>query len=332
MRCAWRHGTLCVPSPDTTRTLHCGLYPSTLCMCMAVSPQIMCAADILRHCAGAVRSCRSMPHPAHDWTEFATAKGWESACAEIKRLGREQCGGAKLLTGTVGDTSQHVVYGFRCPFRSSHGCPWQARIRIPRDQPCSAEGGLGVALVTPEYRAKMHNDHVCIIEVTCNRSHVDHFGKQETRAHRAWVAAAQQDAAMLSWPRKQIFQWLKEHNVPGADLNMAIRCKKWGERARQASTRHRVGRDVPVDTLAGLRTLALTFAFETVAAQDSFNTNSAYLCPGWFINENSMCLIFTTFNFMLNIYRASRHPAGLGTVYTLDHTYKVSKHIHCTVH
>ena len=242
-------------------------------------------------------------------------------CAEIKRLAREQCGGANLLTGTVGDTTEHVVYGLRCPFRTSHGCQWQARIRIPRDQFCSAEGGLGVALVTPEYRAKMHKDHMCIIEVTRNRSHVDHFGKQETRAHRAWVAAASQDPAMLCWTRKKIYKWLQDNAVPGADVPMTTRCKKWSERTRHSSTRARVGSDVPVDTLAGLRTLAITFAFETVAAQDHFTPHKAYLCPGWFINDDGMCLIFTTFNFMLNIYRASCHPAGLGTVYALDHTY-----------
>ena len=32
VRCAWRHGTLCGPSPDTTRTLRGGWYPSMLCM------------------------------------------------------------------------------------------------------------------------------------------------------------------------------------------------------------------------------------------------------------------------------------------------------------
>ena len=117
----------------------------------------------------------------------------------------------------MGDTNAHVVYGLRCPFWHSHACRWQARIRIPREQVCSGEGGLGVALVTPQYRAKMHKDHMCILEVTRDRSHVDHFGRQETRAHRAWVAAASQDSAMLCWSRKQIYKWL-EDRVPGADV------------------------------------------------------------------------------------------------------------------
>lgn len=123
-----------------------------------------------------------------------------------------------------------------------------------------------------------------------------------------------------------------DHGVLGADAPMATRCKKWSERMRHASTRARVGRDVPVDTLAGLRSLALTFSFETVAAEEFFTHDQAYLCPGWFINDTGMCLIFTTFNFMLNIYRASCHPAGLGTVYALDHTYKVSMPIPWSLH
>jgi hypothetical protein len=272
-----------------------------------------------------------MSPPSHEWTEYATAKGWEAVYAETERLAREQCGGANLLMGTVGATNAHVVYGLRCPFWHSHACRWQARIRIPRDQVCSGEGGLWVALVTPQYRAEMHKDHMCILEVTRDRNHVDHFGRQGTRAHRAWVAAASQDSAMLCWSRKQIYKWL-EDRVPGADVPMAHRCKKWCERKRHASTRARVGIDVPLDTVAGLRTLAFTFAFETVAAQDHFSPHKAYLCPGWFINDDGMCLIFTTFNFMLNIYRASCHPAGLGTVYALDHSYKVLMHIHFCVH
>ena len=32
------------------------------------------------------------------------------------------------------ETKKHMVYNFRCPFHSTHGCPWEVRVRILKHQ------------------------------------------------------------------------------------------------------------------------------------------------------------------------------------------------------
>ena len=267
-----------------------------------------------------------MPQPSHDWVEVARVHGWAAALDALRKLEQEQCGGARLVLGSKSQNTDQICYGYRCPFRSSHGCKWQARIKIPREADGHDHVSTGsVAHVPPEHRAMVHKDHLCIIEISANKSHSDHFAQQDQGPHTVWKAAVSQNPEMLDWTSRHIFEWLISHGVQGVDAHLATRCKKFNERTRQNFAQARVGSDVPLDTLGGIRTLAQTYAFEAVAEHPSFSCDTAYLCPGWFISDTDMCLMFTTFNLMLNIYRASRLRGEKGVVYALDHTYKVSQ-------
>lgn len=175
-----------------------------------------------------------MPHPGHDWVEIARVHGWAAALEALGKLEREQCGGARLVLGSKSQNTDQICYGYRCPFRSSHGCMWQARIRIPREADGHDHVSTGsVAHVNPEHRAMVHKDHLCIIEISRNKSHSDHFAQQDSGPHTVWKAAVSQDPEMLDWTTHHIFYWLITHGVQGVDKHLAIRCKKLNERERQ---------------------------------------------------------------------------------------------------
>ena len=264
---------------------------------------------------------------AHDWTEFQVVTGWAAVEQVLSRLALDQCGGAPLVCGSMSKSAAHVLYTYRCAFHSTHDCKWLARIRIPRDD--------AMMPVKPQQRFLVHAGHQCIVEVAADTSHCNHFAKQDTGAHIVWKAAVQKDPCMQHWNFRQIFTWLTDHHVEGVDKQLAHKCKRWNERERRKAAQGRVGRDVDLDTVGGLRSLACTYAFEAVSRDPTFCHDTAVLCPGWYINEHDVCLIFTTFNLLLNIHRANEYFGEKGLVYGVDHTFKVSRHVplwHTRVH
>ena len=85
-----------------------------------------------------------------------------------------------------------------------------------------------------------------------------------------------------------------------------------------------MGRDVDLDTVGGIRELASTYSFEARSQEPQFCCDTAYLVPGWYVNDGDICLFFTTFNLAMNIYRADEYFGESGVVYGVDHTFKVS--------
>ena len=266
----------------------------------------------------AVMSSTASKGPAHAWTEIEKVKGWECAQQVLARLSREQCGGAPLTNGNSINCKQHILYLFRCAFKASHGCKVLFRVRIPRSGDMTS--------VSPDLREVHHAHHMCIVEVSSEHAHVNHFGKQEgVGAHTVWKAAvAQHGGKMLDWNTRMIFEWLTENGVEGVDQCTAVRCKTWNERQRRAAAKKRVGRDVDLDTVGGIRELASTYSFEARSQEPQFCCDTAYLVPGWYVNDGDICLMFTTFNLAMNIYRADEYFGERGVVYGVDHTFKVS--------
>ena len=183
---------------------------------------------------------------AHDWIEHQEVTGWESVEKVLTRLARDQCAGAPLICGSMSKSAAHVLYTYRCAFFSKHGCKWQARVRVPRDE--------SMIPVKPALRSQVHAQHQCVVEVAADTSHCNHFGQQDTGAHMVWKAAVQKEPALLDFKARQIFKWLQDHDVEGVDENMANRCKRFNERERRKAAQGRVGTDVDLHTVGGLRT------------------------------------------------------------------------------
>ena len=251
----------------------------------------------------------------HDWIEYEVVTGWSAVQQVLSRLAMEQCGGASLTCGSVSSSAAHVLYTYRCAFCAKQGCKWQARVRIPR------EGAM--LAVKPEQRSLVHAEHKCIVELAADTHHTNHFAPQGTGAHKVWQAAVTQDAEKLDWSSRRIFTWLTDHGVEGVDKEMAQKCKRYNERERRKVVQDRVGCDVDLDTVGGLRALACTYSFERLSRSPTFSHDTVFLCPGWYINEDDVCLIFTTFNLLLNIHRANQYFGDKGLAYGLDHTFKV---------
>ena len=141
--------------------------------------------------------------------------------------------------------------------------------------------------VKPEQRSLVHAEHKCIVELAADTHHTNHFAPQ------------------------------------GTGKKMANKCKRYNERERRKVVQDRVGCDVDLDTVGGLRALACTYSFERLSRSPTFSHDTVFLCPGWYINEDDVCLIFTTFNLLLNIHRANQYFGDKGLAYGLDHTFKV---------
>jgi len=72
--------------------------------------------------------------------------------------------------------------------------------------------------------------------------------------------------------------------------------------------------------------------FKNVAQRADFDINTPHLVPGWRCDKKDaetegMCLIFTTFNMVLNIYRSQQWYGEVGVTTSIDHAFKVSDHL-----
>ena len=117
---------------------------------------------------------------APDWIEHQEVTGWDSVEKVLTRLARDQCASAPLICGSMSKSAAHVLYTYRCAFFSKHGCKWQARVRVPRDE--------SMIPVKPALLSQVHAQHKCVVEVAADTSHSNHFGQQDTGAHMVWKA------------------------------------------------------------------------------------------------------------------------------------------------
>ena len=162
------------------------------------------------------------------WFQHARVTGWECAQEMLVRLSDAQVQGAAWRQGKVSETEVHVVYNFRCPFHSTHWCPWEVRVRILKTQPTSGAGGtIRVRMCKDsEDRKKEHAQHVCDVELDEKYPHTDHTAFQKSGPHQFWVCAAEGNPMMYEWDSNTIRQWLTTKNVKfggGNDKNNALK-------------------------------------------------------------------------------------------------------------
>ena len=129
------------------------------------------------------------------WFQYASVTGWESAQEILVELSDAQVQGGAWRAGKMSENKHHVVYNFRCPFHSTHGCPWEVRVRILKHQLDQGEKSGEKEPVrmckTSEERKKEHALHVCDVELDEKFPHADHTEIQTNGPHQFWVCAAE---------------------------------------------------------------------------------------------------------------------------------------------
>ena len=165
------------------------------------------------------------------WFPYASVFGWESAQEILVQLSDAQVQGGAWRAGKMAENKNHVVYHFRCPFRCTHGCPWEVRVRIRKHQLGQNEkqGEKESVLVrmckTSEERKREHALHVCDVELDEKFPHADHTEIQTNGPHQFWVCAAEGNPMMYGWDKAAISQWLEAKKVKfgsGQDKHCAL--------------------------------------------------------------------------------------------------------------
>ena len=119
----------------------------------------------------------------------------------------------------MAENKNHVVYHFRCPFHCTHGCPWEVRVRIRKNQQGQQEKSAGEEWVpvrmckTSDERKQEHALHVCDVELDEKFPHADHTGIQSKGPHQFWVCAAEGNPMMYEWEKPAISAWLDAKKV-----------------------------------------------------------------------------------------------------------------------
>ena len=157
---------------------------------------------------------QSAVNRTRQWFQYASVTGWESAQEILVHLSDAQVQGAAWRAGKMAENKNHVVYHFRCPFHYTHGCPWEVRVRIRKNQQGQNEksGEKESVLVrmckTSDERKKEHALHVCDVELDEKFPHADHTGIQTKGPHQFWVCAAEGNPMMYDWDKAAISAWL----------------------------------------------------------------------------------------------------------------------------
>ena len=162
---------------------------------------------------------QSAVNRTRQWFQYASVTGWESAQEILVHLSDAQVQGAAWRAGKMAENKNHVVYHFRCPFHCTHGCPWEVRVRIRKNQQGQNEksGKKESVLVrmckTSDERKKEHALHVCDVELDEKFPHADHTGIQTKGPHQFWVCAAEGNPMMYDWDKAAISAWLDAKKV-----------------------------------------------------------------------------------------------------------------------
>ena len=169
-----------------------------------------------------------------------------------------------------------------------------------------------------------------------------------------WKAYANQFNAALESKGHEIAHWLHKHNIPDQHGAIAKKIARYNQRQRKelqlpdadvASTVKEHG----CRTTGSDYVQAKQYDFDQICQSDTFGPDTPYLIPGWSIDgsdlldiqnpwanddaddivkhskpaDRSKCLLFTTFNHILNLYRAQQWFGADHVCLAIDHTFKV---------
>ena len=291
---------------------------------------------------------QSAGNRSRQWFQYASVTGWESAQEILTKLSDAQVQGGAWRAGKMAENKNHVVYHFRCPFHYTHGCPWEVRVRIRKNQQgqqekSGEEESVPVRMCkTSKDREQEHALHVCDVELDEKFPHADHTGIQTTGPHQLWVCAAEGNPMMYEWDKTAISAWLTTKNVKfggGQDKNYALqRIARHNTIKRGKETEKAWGMEDCVSPWAKLTVAADNMHLACVSRKPGFTVDTAYLVPGSIAEDCApsaetprLCLMFTTINFVMNLARVQQfhfETTGKidGAVAIVDHTFKVNGH------
>ena len=193
-----------------------------------------------------------------------------------------------------------------------------------------------VAQKTPAKQPQYHANHACAVEVDTNFQHVDHAGPHSKGPHMLFVLEAQTTNEMWSWTSSQIQQWMKDKRIelsPGDDVKKFLtRLRRHSQRAREAKDKKLLGLgNCIANPVTKLKFATENLTFDAATKDPNFNVHTIYLVPGSLMQESDngldqpkLCLMFTSFNLILNIARALHWFRNKGgAIAGIDHTFKV---------
>ena len=280
---------------------------------------------------------------ARRWFPVAQCSGWEEAQVAMHKLSVQQMSGAALHKGTVSATQGFLTYRFRCPFHGSHNCNWLCRVSIP----LAGDATNAVAQKTPAEQRQHHGNHRCVVEVDSNFQHVDHAGPQSKGPHMLFVLEAQTTNEMWSWSSRRTQQWMHDRKIelaPSDDVKMFLnRLRRHSQRAREAKDKELLGLgNCIANPVTKLKVATENLTFDAATKDPNFNVHTIYLVPGSLTQDSDngqdqpkLCLMFTSFNLILNVARAVYwYRDSGGAIAGIDHTFKVRRtcmQTHCAV-
>ena len=282
---------------------------------------------------------------SRQWFQYASVTGWESAQQILVHLSDAQLEGGAWRAGKMAENKIHVVYHFRCPFHYTHGCPWEVRVRIRKNQQGQQEKSAGEEWFpvrmckTSDERKQEHALHVCDVELDEKFPHADHTGIQSKGPHQFWVCAAEGNPMMYEWEKPAISAWLDAKNVKfggGHEKNYALERISRHNRIKRAKEKESEwGLQECVSPWTKLTVAADNMHLASVSRKPGFTVDTAYLVPGSVAEDGArsvdapqLCLMFTTINFVMNLARVQQFHFETkgkidGAVAIIDHTFKV---------
>jgi len=119
---------------------------------------------------------------------------------------------------------------------------------------------------------------------------------------------------------------LQEQNIPDPNRLQPERSKKWAERQVREANLKQVGFATIASRVSGVYAAVQLLDFKNVAQWVDFDINTPHLVPGWCCDKEDaetgcMCLVFTTFNMVLNIYQAQQWYGEVGVTTSIDHAF-----------
>ena len=158
-----------------------------------------------------------------------------------------------------------------------------------------------VAQKTPAEQPQYHANHPCAVEVDSNFQHVGHAGPHSL--------------------------------APGDDVKKFLtRLRRHSQRAREAKDKKLLGLgNCIANPVTKLKFATENLTFDAATKDPNFNVHTIYLVPGSLMQESDngldqpkLCLMFTSFNLILNVARAVHWYRNKGgAIAGIDHTFKV---------
>jgi hypothetical protein len=288
---------------------------------------------------------------AHTWRDHDRCMGWASAMTKMAALEEIHCPGLKFVRGSFIQQNHHVDYRFHCPYQATCHCRWKCRIRVlfGKDPKTPATA------VKAESREQFHAHHCCVLQICQDFPHSSHSEPAGDKVPVLWKAFANQFEGALLLKSHEIASWLQKQAIHDQDGKILKKIVRYNQRQR-AALQHpdadvaAIVKEHPGRTKGTDYALAQQYDFEQMCQSDTFGPDTAYLIPGWSIDgsdllldipnpwavhssddivkhskkgERGKCLLFTTFNDILNLYRAQQWFGADHVCLAIDHTFKV---------